>query len=63
NEKFINEIQIDTLSEDEERGQNAGPSTEEVRRGSSQVKSSNVPENYEVTDDLLKAEGGPVIWV
>ncbi|CAF4622109.1 unnamed protein product, partial [Rotaria sp. Silwood2] len=63
-QKLINEIQIDTLSEEEEKTQHAEPSTEEVRRASSQMKSSKASGNYEVTADLLKAEREPVIrWL
>ncbi|CAF1203414.1 unnamed protein product [Adineta steineri] len=62
-QKIIDEIQIGTLSEEEKR-QNAAPSIEEVRKALFQMKSRKAPGNDEITADLLKAGGEPVIhWL
>ncbi|CAF1316375.1 unnamed protein product [Adineta steineri] len=63
-QKLIDEIQIGTLSEEEEKKQNAVPSIEEVRRALFQMKSRKAPGSNEITADLLKAGGEPVIhWL
>ena len=61
---LINEIHIDTISKDEEEQQNALPSIEETRRALSQLKSRKAPGSDEITADILKAGGAPVIqWL
>ncbi|CAF3677329.1 unnamed protein product [Rotaria sp. Silwood1] len=54
-QKLIDEIQIDTLSKEEEKRQNTVPSIGEIRRALSQMKSRKAPGNDEVTADLPKA--------
>jgi hypothetical protein len=61
---LINEIQIDPIPQAEEKRQNAEPSIDEVRKALRQMKSRKAPGNDEVTADILKAGGEPVIkWL
>ena len=60
----IDEIQIDDIPKKEEERQNAQPSVEEIRKALNQMKSRKAPGNDEVTSDILKAGGEPVIkWL
>ncbi|CAF3152656.1 unnamed protein product [Rotaria sp. Silwood2] len=58
---LIDEIQIPALEKKEEDRQNAQITYEEVRRALCQMKSRRAPGNDEVTADLLKAGGEPVL--
>ena len=61
---LINEIHIDTISKDEEEQQNALPSIEEIRRMLNQMKYRKAPGSDEITANILKAGGAPVIqWL
>ena len=61
---LLNEIQIDPIPQVEEKRQNAQPSIDEVRKALRQMKSRKAPGNGEVTADILKAGGEPVIkWL
>ncbi|CAF1437436.1 unnamed protein product [Adineta ricciae] len=63
-QNLIDLIEIPTLSITEERRQNASLSIEEVRKALSQMKSRRAPGSDEVTVDILKAGGEPIIhWL
>ncbi|CAF1127812.1 unnamed protein product, partial [Didymodactylos carnosus] len=63
-QQLIDEIQVKTLTKEEVERQNANPTVEEVRRAVKQMKSRKAPGSDEVTADLLKAGGEPVIrWL
>ncbi|CAM4967100.1 unnamed protein product [Rotaria socialis] len=60
----INKVQITIPSKLELERQNTQPSFEEVKRALNQMKSRKAPEGDEVTADILKAGGEPVIkWL
>ncbi len=61
NQNLIDQIHIPTLSTTEEHTQNAQPSIEEVIKAVNQMKSRKAPGSNEVTVDILKAGGEPVI--
>jgi hypothetical protein len=63
-QNLIDLIETPTLSITEERRQNASLSIEEVRKALSQMKSRRAPGSDEVTVDILKAGGEPIIrWL
>ena len=63
-QNLFDEIEIATLSTIEERRQNAPISVEEVRKALSQTKSRKAPGSDEITADILKAGGEPVVqWL
>ncbi|CAF1404768.1 unnamed protein product, partial [Didymodactylos carnosus] len=60
---LIDEIQVKTLTKEDVERQNANP-TVEVRRAVKQIKSRKASGSDEVTADILKAGGEPVIlWL
>ena len=61
-QSLIDLIEILTLSIIEERRQNAPISIHEVRKALSQMKSRRAPSSDEVTVDILKAAGKPIIY-
>ncbi|CAF3323508.1 unnamed protein product [Rotaria sp. Silwood2] len=64
NPDLINEIPILPLSKEEENRQNAEPSVEEIRKALCQMKSRKAPGHDEITVDILKAGGLPVLkWL
>ncbi len=64
NPDLINEIPIPSLSKVEENRQNAELSIEEIRKALCQMKSRKAPGNDEVTADIFKAGGPPVLrWL
>ncbi|CAF4531784.1 unnamed protein product, partial [Rotaria sp. Silwood2] len=63
-QNLIDLIETSTLSITEERRQNAPLSIEEVKKALSQMKSRRAPGSDEVTVDILKAGGEPIIrWL
>ncbi|CAF1596751.1 unnamed protein product, partial [Rotaria magnacalcarata] len=60
----INEVQITAPSRLDLERQNVQPSFEEVKRALNQMKSRKAPRSDEVTADILKAGGEPMIkWL
>jgi hypothetical protein len=63
-QNLLDLIEIPALSITEERQQNASLSIVEVRRALGQIKSRRAPGSDEVTIDILKAGGEPIIrWM
>ena len=63
-QNLIDKIEIATLSTIEERIQNVPISVEEVTKALSQTKSRKAPSSDEITTDILKAGGEPVVqWL
>jgi hypothetical protein len=64
NQNLIDQIQIPTLSVTEEYRQNMPISVDEVRKALKQMKLRKAPGSDEITADILKAGGEPVIqWL
>jgi hypothetical protein len=62
--KLIDQIQVPILSRIEEHRQNVQPSIDEVRKAMNQMQSRKAPGSDEVTADIMKAGGEPVIrWL
>ncbi|CAF2913171.1 unnamed protein product [Rotaria sp. Silwood2] len=61
---LLDQIHIPTLAASEEHRQNAQPSMQEIRKAVNQMKSRKAPGSDDVTVDVLKAGGEPVIrWL
>ncbi|CAF2223088.1 unnamed protein product [Rotaria magnacalcarata] len=62
--QLIDQIKIKIIEKNEEERQNIQPTISEVRKALNQMKSRKAPGNDEITADLLKAGGEPVIkWL
>ncbi|CAF3911944.1 unnamed protein product [Rotaria magnacalcarata] len=62
--QLIDQIKIKIIEKNDEERQNMQPTISEVRKALNQMKSRKDPGNDEITADLLKAGGEPVIkWL
>ncbi|CAF2093080.1 unnamed protein product [Rotaria magnacalcarata] len=62
--QLIDQIKITRIEKNEEERQSIQPTISEVRKALNQMKSRKAPGNDEITADLLKAGGEPVIkWL
>ncbi|CAF5225121.1 unnamed protein product, partial [Rotaria magnacalcarata] len=59
--QLIDQIKIKIIEKNDEERQNMQPTISEVRKALNQMKSRKAPGNDEITADLLKAGGEPVI--